>query len=299
MGEKILVLGSNSFLGQNFSRMLNERSDSVYTVSRNLSDACFSENHFRGDVFNPSFFQSVLREVDPSVVVNFVGSADSSCDLHELKTINMGVLKLWDQLASREENFHKKFITMGSAAEYGKSTTNPLGEDAECVPASSYGESKKQQTDLALKLIEEKGAQIFVVRPFNLMGKKSPPSLISEKIREKVSRLTEHENLVLDDPEMVRDFIDVDDFSDALAALMSCDASAGIYNICSGVGVMLSELGEVYIQASGKNGEVVRAANPAFRSEVRSAVGSVDKLRKVSGWSPNKSLLQSALAQSR
>ena len=295
--KKILLVGAGSFLGRAFLRTSENERESVYTISRHVVEAKVA-GHFEGDVFDAHFFQEVLEEVKPSMILNFVGSADGSQGLEQLIHLNTGVLKLWDELTSKETKLTQKFIMMGSAAEYGKASENPLTEKTKCLPAGVYGEAKVVQTELAKKLNKTGDAQVYVVRPFNLMGAGSPSTLISEKIRLKLADLSEDEDLILDDPEMARDFIDVDDFSEALLALMMSESPGGIYNICRGEKVSLANLGAAYLEAAGKSGRVIQAEKPEFRSPVRNAIGSCDLLRTMTDWRPGRSLLQSAIRQS-
>lgn len=295
--KKILVIGASSFLGRSFLRAFDLKTDLIFTISRQQSEGN-SGNHFIGDVFDGRFFANVIEEVQPSIIVNFVGSTDGSLELDDLIDLNMGVLKIWHEHISQERRLEQKFFTMGSAAEYGRASDNPLSEETECIPAGAYGESKFAQTELAKKLSKE-GEEIFIIRPFNLMGFGSPDSLISEKIRLKVLALSKDEDLILDDPQMARDFIDVDDFSEALRQLTEGNSSGGIYNICRGEKVTLADLGRAYLDEAGKGGSVIAAENPKFRSSVRSAVGSCDLLKRVTGWAPKRTLIESASLQSK
>ncbi len=294
--DKVFLLGAGGFLGKAFLQsLLNDRSE-VFTLSRSDSEANVV-GHFKGDVFDGNFLKSALHKVKPTVVVNFVGSSDSSLSLSELTHINTRVLALWHQVCPKLDVLEQKFLTMGSAAEYGKASQPYLGEMDICEPVSPYGLAKMAQTKLATELTASHGARISVVRPFNLMGAGTPPTLISEKIRLRVDELGMNDDLILDDPEMERDFIDVEDFSDALKGLMASDGPSGIYNICRGEVVNLGDLGEAYLEASGRRGAVLQSENPSFRSDLRRAIGSCSRLKNATGWAPQTSLLQSAIRQ--
>ena len=286
--DSILILGSNSYLArQTFSELL--KSDRrVSTVSRQPQPE--SDFHTVGDCFDEAFLADVVSRVNPATIISFIGGPTCPGNYADLVTLNCGVLQQLCRVALEGV----KVISIGSAAEYGAATEEFLTEYQEVKPASDYGHAKLAQSAFATGMTPLTGAHLIIVRLFNLIGSNTPSTLISEKIRQRVVDLETSEDLILDDPDMTRDFIDVADVASGLVALVESDCKAGIYNLCSGRATSLAELAAAFMTSHEKKGFLKKAEKPEFRSPVRRAVGSTNKFLAATKWSASRTLQQSA-----
>lgn len=290
--EKILVLGSGSFIAQSTLISLVREGFSVVTVSRSTTNDEGIFEHYTGNCFDYQFLSKVVTEVNPDVILSFIGGSYTDGEYLNLVQLNCGVL----ELLSRMSLENVRIISLGSAAEYGAANINILVEDMEVSPTSDYGHAKAVQTALATGLNLELQQNVSILRVFNLYGVGTPSHAISEKIHQRVKRLPRGAQLVLDDPEMIRDFVDVKDVADGLVSFIQSNPVAGIYNLCSGQPLSLAQLAAAFLKVYGKNEEITVASEPKYFSPVRRAVGSTEKFLTATGWSPQRSLQDSVRA---
>lgn len=290
---KILILGSGSFLAKQTLDFMLKEGFAVFTVSRGNSNNTAVNEHFIGSCFNHDFLSEVIAKVNPEVILSFIGGPSVNGRYSKLLQLNCGVLELLNRFSLDGV----RIISLGSAAEYGAADMEYLSEDGPVLPSSDYGHAKLAQSALAVGFNQVSRSNVSILRVFNLFGKGTPASAISEKIHQKVKNIAEGESLVLDDPEMARDFLDVQDVACGIVSFIKSDSVSGIYNLCSGRSLSLAELASAFLKESGKASEVKAAVNPRYFSLVRRAVGSNVKFLNSTGWLPQQSLQDSVRAQ--
>jgi nucleoside-diphosphate-sugar epimerase len=124
-GEPIRVLDN----------MMRERYVSLWNLPKGVPYE-FTE----GDVRNPKDVAKALRDVDVVFSLSDLTNAPMSFERKELtwETNHKGVLNLFDQAIQAGV---RKFVYTSTCSVYGP-TSGVVTEDAECKPASPYGESK-------------------------------------------------------------------------------------------------------------------------------------------------------------
>lgn len=139
------------------------------------------------------------------------------------------------QLASEASSLGVPFLQIGSAAEYGPSSGNPLSEQATCRPVSEYGRSKLEGTQAVLSHLDP--GSVTVARPFNVLGCSPPEQSIQADIQRRLKDAvaTGHPPL-LEQPDVVRDFLPVQEVAYRLLSLVPHVGTEPIVNICSGIG---------------------------------------------------------------
>ncbi|BDS06754.1 GDP-6-deoxy-D-mannose reductase [Oceaniferula spumae] len=277
--------------------MLRQKAEyEIFTLSRHPASD-IKTKHFVAEALDEKSLRDIVLTVKPKIIVNFIGASTSTEALVELTRINTGVILNLVSILGIKNLSETRIITMGSAAEYGGCSGKLISEEEPARPVSAYGISKLAQTAIAKQFNESLGSRIDVVRPFNLIGANSPESLISQKICRKVLALESSENLYLDDAEMERDFVDIDDFTKGLLNLIETECLPGVFNVCSGKAVSLRSLAEAFMIAGGKSGKVLQSPQSKFRSPVRRAVGDSTKMSGATGWVVSKTLQQAASEQ--
>lgn len=297
MDKTLLVLGSNSFLATTFIRLArNTKACKIFTVSRADSESG-TEFHSVGDAFDETFLEKIIKQSRPAAIMNFVGSSADSAGLSKLVSINSGIIVNLTSILLRNGMIDTKVFSFGSAAEYGTGGDTLLSEDLCPRPVSFYGISKLAQTAFANQFNRSLGFGFYIIRPFNITGCGCPDSLISQKICKKVLSLMNGEDLFLDDPEMERDYIDVEDCAAGLLSLLDSNADPGVYNLCSGRPLTLRSLAGFFMTAAGKHGNVLRSPQCEFISPVRRAVGNNAKMTRATGWVSSKPIEMSTFEQ--
>jgi GDP-4-dehydro-6-deoxy-D-mannose reductase len=181
-------------------------------------------------------------------------------------------------------------LAAGSAAQYGMGLDRPLREDDPPAPVSAYGVAKTALEAMFLAEPLRAGVRAIWARSFNHVGPGQGPSApvpdwaaqVAAGGRVRAGRL-----------DVVRDLLDVRDVAAAYLALVRHPEAAGVFNVCSGNAIALSDVMAALTAAAGATVEVeqdpalVRAADPPV------VVGDNGRLRDLTGWAPVITLDQS------
>ena len=139
----------------------------------------------------------------------------------------------------------KRWISVGSAAEYGLSASEVhFQESSRCVPATAYGHSKLKQTQLVQTFCEKENIPWVVFRAFNVFGPQQKPGLL---IPDTLARLRRHKrelnaNFQARYGADVRDFLPIRTLCEMVLHLVRGQTENGIYNACSGVGTSVAQI---------------------------------------------------------
>jgi GDP-4-dehydro-6-deoxy-D-mannose reductase len=214
-------------------------------------------------------------------VLHAVGIGGTS-DVHALTAANVTALAY---LIDALDGVHvTKLLVIGSSAEYATSDGRETIREAHPLrPASAYGISKLRQFELAQKALES-GMPIVYGRPFNLIG---PGVSCTTAVGDITKRLAEAmrkggpQVLEVGDLDKWRDYLDVRDAAAACAVLLERGAP-GVYNLCSGVPVRLSDVVDKLVALAGGRISLRRVERGESQ---RYVVGDASRLRGL-GWTP-------------
>jgi len=167
---KVLVTGSNGFIGSHLAEVLARRGDDVVCLvrktSRTDSLAGAKVGFAVGDVRDLESLRPAVRGMDRIFHLAGVINASSWAAYHEANTV--GTQNLIG--ACLEENPGlEKFVFVSSISALGPSPPGKaLDETAECRPVSDYGRSKR----LAEQAVLEAAGRlpVTILRPANILG---------------------------------------------------------------------------------------------------------------------------------
>lgn len=192
----------------------------------------------------------------------------------------------------------KRFIHLGSAAEYGFGP-RPFLETAKGKPANEYGKSKVAQSSLIEAFAKKNKIKTINLRVFNVIG--TPKKTNTNALR----RPTLFEALLaqfgpgfkgeirVSNKNDVRDFVALDDLLQAVGLALETK-KGGTYevvNIGSGRGTTLGEVAGIFGHQVNKEYTIKNQSSKATRS-----VADVKKAKRVLGWQASTSLEESVRA---
>ena len=135
---KILIIGSNGFIGSQLSVYLSSKGFEVYGCD--ISSKKTLDKYFQVDPLNPDYLY-ILKQISFSVIINCSGAA-SVPNSFETPVIdfNLNTNNVIKQLeAIRQTNLDCTYLNISSAAVYGNPTELPIKETADLSPVSPYG----------------------------------------------------------------------------------------------------------------------------------------------------------------
>lgn len=177
------------------------------------------------------------------------------------------------------------FVHVGSCAEYGLGCGQPVAEDAPLLPASAYGAAKAAASMLALGFGAAWGLPLVLVRPFGTFGPGEAPQRLLPYL---MARLGLGLPAELTPGDQVRDLMWIDDMAAAVQlAGTSGLASGSVWNLCTGQGRTIREIGETLADKMGAPRSLLRWGAVAHRDdEPRVLVGDPSRFWAATGWRP-------------
>jgi GDP-4-dehydro-6-deoxy-D-mannose reductase len=140
---------------------------------------------------------------------------------------------------------------------------------------------------------------VYIGRPFNLVGPGEQPTSVCSAIARQISAIESGRqepvvrvgNLA---PE--RDFVDIRDCVAAYWAIVTLGQPGEVYNICSGRSTSIKRVLELLLAESAIRPEIVVAGAYSKQADISRSVGSAQKLRGRTGWQPEFELRASLAA---
>ena len=180
-------------------------------------------------------FKSWLSKQNAETYINCIGKVNGpDAKMH---WANIGVL---EELISHAHKTGARIVHLGSAAEYGNTTSAFVSENSETKPLSTYGK-QKLQANLMLTEYVRKGGCAIGTRIFNVIGSNQPANTAIGQIIERVKSSSKDTSLTLDNYDVLRDYVPIDFVAKAILKLADLDFS-GLVNIGSGRATRLLDL---------------------------------------------------------
>lgn len=250
--KKILVIG-NGFLGSNLSNYLSERNFEVGVLTRhkikNNSDSSKVKFYQAGD----QLFDSV-DDFNPEIVINAAGSGSpSNYDLNprmadqEIEFLTKQLINYWNQ-----NNFNLIFFSSGGTV-YGPNHSQPIRENSELNPISSYGKLKKHQENLFLENQNKNDKDLLILRISNVYHLGNQVRKDHGFIESCLTNLEQNKPIkIYGTKEITRDFIYIQDFVEIVEQVIRVELSREIVNVGTGIGTTLRQVVELIRRESGR-----------------------------------------------
>lgn len=173
-----------------------------------------------------------------------------------------------------------------SSYVYGSPQYLPVDEKHPVCPFNPYAQTKVICEKLCEGYHRDFGVHISVLRPFNLYGVGQKGKLLIPEIIEQLKAGKETIQLKAASPR--RDYVNVQDVANAICMCAESKEKYGVYNVCSGESVSVSELTEI-INSYLKHKVKFQFSSSDRPNEVDETRGSYGNLKTI-GWEPAVSL---------
>jgi nucleoside-diphosphate-sugar epimerase len=248
------------------------------------------------DIRNSDDVERLFSVARPDLVIHLAGisfvpeAEGAPIAAYEVNVVG-AVRLLWAAAAARRTGSSDPLIlVIGSGTQYGDHDAEqmPLPESAEQRPLSAYAATKAAQEVAVLHLARTTGIRVICTRSFSHSGVGHDPVFLLPSIVRRVRELAREPGTLRIGNDVVRDYLHVDDAVSAYLALCDRGRPGHAYNVCSGVGVTVSELARTALQEASVAAAV--ESDPALqrRADMQVLVGSPDKLIRETGWRPAK-----------
>jgi len=195
---KVMVFGATGFLGQHVTPALRDAGHTVLSVGRSgaVDITCA--------VVDRASIEEAIREAAPEIVVNLLGAglSDSSADQQEMESMNSSV-PIWLAQSIIAINPGIQLIHAASSTEQ-PSTSGEFESD--------YSRTKAAGTRALAECARESSGPVTILRIHNTYGADQPRNRFIASV---IDRCLAGEQVALNYPDRVRDFVHIDDVAAA------------------------------------------------------------------------------------
>lgn len=297
-GKKILVTGADGFIGSHLTEALVRAGHEVRAfVLYNSFNSWGWLDHaepavkqdldvFSGDIRDPYGVRAAVKGCD--VILHLAAliaipysyySPDTYVDVNIRGTLNV-------VQAARDMNVEQVVHTSTSEV-YGTARYVPIDEDHPLQGQSPYSATKIGADQMALSFHRSFGTPVTVLRPFNTYGPRQSARAVIPTIITQIGNGARRIKLGSLHP--TRDFNFVSDTVGAFLAVAGCEDTVGeVINAGSAFEVSIGETARLIAEVMGVEIDIITddARIRPELSEVERLFAGNDKLRRLTGWSP-------------
>jgi nucleoside-diphosphate-sugar epimerase len=241
--KKVLITGSSGQVGSRLIKRFSSPEFDVYTITSNHSKVELPIPHtsihlnLLEDDVNP-----IIQEIAPELLIHLAWETSPITFWDSPKN------EEWLQASKRLiESFSKeggsKIVVSGTCAEYDWRNVTPLRETDPEFPQSAYGKAKLG----LLNFLRKQSTPYLWTRTFFQFGGNEPAGRL---VSSAIDALATGNEFLIRKPEDIRDYIYIDDVVRIIASLVLADEE-GIFNVASGRGISMRELGGVIASELG------------------------------------------------
>lgn len=287
-----VVVGGCGFIGQNLVRALRARmlKVSVFDLTLPAVEARIDGvEYIAGSFLDQEALRSSLAGADLCfhlAATTLPASANRDV-VYDLETNIGGSVGLLEACAWSGV---KRVIFLSSGGTvYGVPKITPISESHALDPIGAYGVSKVAIEKYLHLYLHLRDLDYRIIRLSNPYGPGQSPQRAQGAIPIFLHRVLNHQPVVIwGDGEIVRDFIYIDDVSEAICKVALGKSSERIFNVGSGSGTSLNELLERAQDVCGIVAQV--QYQPARSFDVPVSVLDTSRIRAVFKWTPRVSL---------
>lgn len=253
---KILVTGATGFIGANLVHSLVDKGYEVHIFLREASDTWRINNiiskvskHYC-DLTDRNKVNETIAEIKPQIIFHLATYGGYPFQKDSIKIIDTNFIGTVNLLSACVNNGFECFVNTGSSSEYGVKD-KPMSESDILEPINDYGVAKAASTLYCQSVARRYSLPVFTLRLFSPYGYYESPTRLIPYL---ITSCLQNKEVSLSRPDVVRDFIFIDDVIDAYFRLIeeSKNLKPGdIFNIGSGKQYNLKEVFEIISKLTG------------------------------------------------
>lgn len=240
--EKYLVTGAAGFIGANLVRRLREENRPVVAVVHDSSNLWRLEGMsgidlVRTDICDSKSVHELLTTHRPSHIFHLATYGVYRHQHNPEMIFNTNVIGTFNLLNSAKSIEIDAFVNTGSVYEY-TNRPGPQIESVTGIPRNVYDAAKLASTAMAQAYAAEYQLPVMTLRLFTTYGPYEDQSRLISSV---THRLLRGERPVIAS-QAIRDFVYIDDVTQAYLQTASLGQPGEVYNIGGGQGIRIGEL---------------------------------------------------------
>jgi nucleoside-diphosphate-sugar epimerase len=281
--RKILLTGGEGFVGSGLQTLVHKSEELSQLYSIKSFDLRSGQ-----DIRNYDEVRNSIDFYSPDLIIHLAAQAyvpeSTTNPKRGICTNLIGTLNLLE--AVKQTGSQARILIAGTSEEYGYDRDDKeLSETSTAMPSTTYGVSKLAATTLAMTYVINFGLSIVVTRAWNHIGPGSSTSYAAAAfakriaMAEKYGTSVKHGNL-----DSMRNYTDSRDVIYAYLAAIDCPS--GIYNVAGDYTVSAKWILDTLSSKVDKKINFEANENLFRPMSLKFPKPNIDKLVKVTGWSP-------------
>lgn len=293
MKKKILITGSEGFIGKHLLNKLNNKKNVMYASYYKKKFKILHEvNYIRCDFRYENQIIDLIKKVSPDIIFHLAAKSHPIYSFKEpIKTMEtnvMGTIKLFETCKSLKIN--PKIIVACSSAQFGAKKRNelPINEKSDSSPEHIYGFSKLIQSLLSKQYFKMFKLKIYQAIIFNTSGPGKNFDVFQD-ICNQYLKQKNRENIYIETGNLnnLRDFSHVDDVVNALIQISKKGTPGESYIISSNKLEKISKIISVLKNLTKKK-IIIKKNRKLFRKfDEKFILGNNNKMKNLN-WSNKK-----------
>jgi GDP-4-dehydro-6-deoxy-D-mannose reductase len=285
------VTGGSGFVGSYLVEFLKSRASQIAVLAtRKISRQDSGVEYHQAEIRDTKKVRAVILQSRPDQVYHL--AAMSAVDLswkEPLRTYEVNLFGAHNVFSAAMELSPPPKILNVSTAQVYAPASHILTEHSPVAPENPYAASKAMTELLAFQYGDHAPGGIITARSFNHTGPGQQPGFVLPSIAKQFAEIAaglRPPKLGVGNLNVIRDFTDVRDVIRAYCMLLESGRTGEIYNVCSGVAVLLSDVIEIFEAKSGVKAKVEIDPSKVRSKEVAQIRGDPGKIHNETGWFP-------------
>ena len=286
---RCFITGIGGFIGTHLAAHLRDEGHDVFGLSLTSGGPEIR----RGDILDPPSLRAAIVELAPDAVFHlaaFAATGEAAERPSEVMRVNVeGTAHVLE--AVRVAAPEARVLLPTSAAVYGALEPHelPATEASPLRPAHPYALSKVLVHHLGRVYAAAYGLDVVEARLFNVIGPGQQKGFVVPDLAAQLAAGASE--LRVRRLDASRDFVDVRDAARAIAWIGLSGATGEVYHVCRGEGTPIGSIVQMLIAACERSVKAIDTG--AGGPGAAMSVGSAQKLREASGWTPRISVAES------
>lgn len=239
---RILLTGATGFLGSHIAENLQDANHDLLLTKRQCSSLVNCDSFgSKLEWVNTDSFDWVQKAIqfEPDVIIHAAWNGVSSSNREDWKEQLTNLDFIYHLLKIAEKSQVKKFIALGSQAEYGQ-FEGKVDEDYPLNPTSSYGAVKLAAMTIIKMFCFEHNIDWYWLRVFSIFGERESQNWLLPSVISKMKSDCQEMDFTVGEQKYA--YLYVKDFADSISKVLNRQGASGIYNLSSDKAISLKDL---------------------------------------------------------
>jgi GDP-4-dehydro-6-deoxy-D-mannose reductase len=289
--RSILITGAAGFVGPYAARALAARGARVHGLGNEAPRETLPlESWQMSDLLDPAALDAAIAATRPDAVLHLAGQSSAGRSFQRpVETFEANAMGTWRLLeAVHRAAPRARVLAVGTGEVYGPQPHGSrVGEEAPFRPVSPYALSKAAADTMAQVAGTRLGIDVVRVRAFGHAGPGQRPPFVIPSWAEQIAAIERGDAepvLRVGELRVTRDLSDVRDVVLGYAALFERGKSGGVYNLCRGAGVELTEVVRALVARSRVPIRIEPDPSLLRPADVPWLVGDPGRIEAECGW---------------